>query len=64
MVLVRAYAAVQKKIMEELRIENQMTLFELNENILLVRGGRLSMKLKVKNLWYLAILFAIEILTR
>lgn len=38
MVLVRAYAAVQKKIMEELRIENQMTLFELNENILLVRG--------------------------
>ncbi len=64
MVLVRAYAAVQKKIMEELRIENQMTLFELNENILLVWGGRLSMKLKVKNLWYLAILFAIEILTR
>lgn len=56
--------AVQKKIMEELRIENQMTLFELNENILLVRGGRSNMKLTVKNLCYIAILLAIEILTR
>lgn len=64
MELVRAYAAVQKKIMEELRIENQMTLFELNENILLVRGGQSSMKLTVKNLCYIAILLAIEILTR